>query len=141
VSKKSIRTGMRVRSIYDPEREFLLDRSVKAEPMFREKGTKNWYRKSELLTISRAEKAGKRSDSQFPKQPAHLRSLAFPAIPAALGSKRKPVYRRTCLECGTEFTTEQVKQKFHADACRTRFWKRRKEVADIKTRLRSERVA
>lgn len=142
MKKKSIRVGQKVSSIYDPERIFLLDRSVKAEPMFREKGTKNWYRQSELLAICRAKKGRKGwSGSQLQKRPAHLRSLAFPSIPVALSPKEKPVYHRECLDCGVKFNTEHEKQKFCVDAHRTRFWKRRKELPKVPARLRSERVA
>ncbi len=141
MKNNSIRVGKKACSIYEPQREFLLDRSVMGEPMFREKGTTNWYRKSELLPISKAQESGTRGSSKTSKRPVHLRSLAFPAIPAALGSKSKPVYERSCLYDGVEFTTEHQAQKFHTDACRTAFWKQRKELAKVPRRLRSERVA
>src|SRR5208283_2504931 len=129
--------GMRVRSIYDPKHEFVIDRSILPERVYREKGTKRWWAKRDLEGL-----IGRSKPLSAKKEEALLkaRSLAFQAIPTALSPKGKPLYRRTCPECGLEFTTEQQKQKFSSDACRTKNWKRRNEIPEIpKERLRSQR--
>lgn len=135
--KKTIRIGMRVRSVYDPKHEFVIDKSVMPERVFREKGTTRWWAKRDLeRAIGRPKPITATKEERLLK----LRSRAFQSIPVPLSPKGKPLYRRTCPECGIEFTTEQQKQKFCSDAHRTANWKRRHEAPQIpKERLRSER--
>lgn len=134
--KKTIRVGMKVRSIYDPQHIFTLDRSKLPQRIFHEKGTSNWWTKNDLEAVSVPSKG---KGAKPTKRAVTDRSQAFLGASGGLSPQAKRVYRRTCRECGVEFTTENRRKKFHADACRTAFWKRGNVIpAAMKERLRSE---
>jgi hypothetical protein len=139
VKKKIIRVGMKVRSIYQPEHEFRLDKAIKPDRIFREKGSRRWWTAKELQPVSR--KPVKLS-ARTQKQAAKSRSEAFIKPPFGVTSKSKPTYKRTCLNCGTEFESERAEAKFcksRGAACRSEYWKRRNQVPDVpKSQLRSE---
>jgi hypothetical protein len=135
MKKKTIRIGMKVRSVYDPERVFTI---------FREKGSRRWYGSFELEAVS--SKAVKLSTKNR-EEALRKRSEAFIGHPPGTFPSTPAVYDRTCLNCGTEFKSENKNAKFcqlRGSSCRTQYWRRLHEVPEVpvgKDRLRSERVA
>ena len=113
-----IRIGMKVRSIYEPERVFSLDRSKQPERLYHEKGTQNWHTKSALQPSNAPKYA---VSAKRKKVALERRTEAIAGLPGELGNKTKPVYRRTCLFDGVEFETINKAKKFHTDACRAAY--------------------
>ena len=125
-----IRKGMKVRSIYEPDRVFTVDRSLLPGRVFHEKGAARWYSKHELLPATASQKAVKPLTQQKKLTAQNVRSLAFLGIHALTPKQPyQPKYR--CTECGTEFTRAAKSRKlrpgerpFCSTAHRVKFWKR-----------------
>lgn len=141
MKKKTIRIGMRVRSAYDPDHVFTIDRSVQPDRIFHEKGSRRWWTAKELRSVLDKQTA---TGSMAKKSALASRSLAFQRPPEGTVSKSVPEYSRTCLNCSTEFKSKRKHAKFcktRGASCRTEYWKRRNLPHDIPQRLRSEQVA
>jgi hypothetical protein len=134
MKKHSMRVGMRVREIYTGK-EFTIDRSEIPPRIFRLKGTRIWV---PAIALEAVRKRPSKLTAKLEKRIAKLRSETFAGPITGVGGQSKPTYKRTCLNCGAEFTTKQKKQKFHNDACRAEFWRRRNEVPVNPGRLRSQ---
>jgi hypothetical protein len=128
VKKKSIRVGMKVRSIYDPDHVFTIDRSKKPGRVFHEKGSSLWYGSHELQSVS--ERPAKLSNTA--KQTAiSKRSQALQGMPPGTFPQSPTLYSRTCLECGIEFKTKKKKTKFCSGPHRSRYHKRMKQIPTL----------
>ncbi len=143
MKKKVIRVGMKVRSIYDHKRIFRIDKSIKPERVFREKGSKRWYLKSELRGARDAGPFSLNLMAAELKRFGKKRSVAFRGAKFQLSPKRTSEFKLTCDECGLQFTRERKPRPGHGIFCsgahRTANWKRRNEIPEIpKDRLRSE---
>jgi hypothetical protein len=143
--KKIIRVGMRVRSFHDPEHVFVVDRVKTPDKVFHEKGSRCWWAEKELQPFSAKQKTVARVSAKKLEEARSCRSLAFQAAPVGMGRKSVGTYQRTCLNCGTEFSSKRRNAKFcptRGAGCRTEYWKRRNQAPVIpKLRLRSERAA
>lgn len=141
MKRKIIRVGMKVRSIYTPEHVFVIDRAIQPDRIFHEKGSRRWWTAKELQSVT--EKPSKQSAKAL-KAAADSRSQAFEKHIPTITSRSKREYKRTCLNCGTEFTAARAEAKFcktKGASCRAEYWKRRNLPPDIpKERLRSERT-
>jgi hypothetical protein len=132
--RKKFRTGQSVCSVYDPQRKFRIDKSVKPERLFHEEGSDRWYTRNELRAIGEANESPARVDAKVLADIGRMRSLAFRGVSGKQLAETGPtklLEKRSCLECEIEFTPKRVKQKFCRDAHRTAYWKR-------KDRLRAE---
>ena len=139
--KRNFRVGMKVSSVYDPSHLFVIDRAVQPDKIFHEKGSKRWWTQKELQPRS---KVPAKLSAKAKKEALASRYLAFMNTSEGLASKSAPVYRRTCLYCGTEFTAERKQAKFckaRGSSCRTLYWRQRNEVPVIPVeRLRAEKA-
>jgi hypothetical protein len=126
-SRKKFRTGQQVRSVYDSQRKFRIDKSIQPERLFHEKGSDRWYTRSELLALGEANEPATRVGAKALASIGRTRSLAFRGISgkqlAEPGPAKQPE-KRNCLECEAEFTPRRKRQKFCCDAHRTAYWKR-----------------
>ena len=129
-----IRKGMRVRSIYEPDRVFVVDRSLLPGRVFHEKGATRWYTKRELVPAGKQFKAPKKAAKPVTRAKLRAvrneRSSAFLSTPP-LSPKRPYQPKLTCTECGVEFTRGSKARKlkpgerpFCTTAHRVKFWKR-----------------
>lgn len=142
MKKKTIRIGMRVRSAYDPDHVFTIDRAKQPDRIYHEKGTRRWWTAKELQPVS---SKPVRFDAGLKKKALISRSEAFQNHTEGTVSKSVPEYSRTCLNCGMEFKSKRKHAKFcktRGASCRAEYWKRRNLPPDVpKARLRSEQVA
>jgi hypothetical protein len=141
-TKKVIRIGMRVRSIYDPTREFIVDRTKQPDKLFHEKGSKRWYSRFELQSVS---KHALKLTAKLKTKALAIRSDAFQGMPPGSLPHSPTLYRFTCLFCGTEGTSKRKGTKFCTEkgkCCRTRYWRNRNEIPEVpdRDRLRSEKA-
>lgn len=138
--KPVIRVGMKVRSIYNPEHVFTLDRSIQPDRIFREKGTRTWWTAQELRGVKRKPVP---LSATKKKQAVKSRSVAFLRPSQGTVSKSTPTYKRTCFNCGTEFESKRKEALFcqtRGASCRAEYWKRRHQPPEIpKQRLRSQK--
>jgi hypothetical protein len=72
-----IRKGMRVVSIYEPERVFVIDKSRAGKRVFHEKGAARWYTASELQPARASRKATKPLTRKRLAKVQNERSAAF----------------------------------------------------------------
>lgn len=135
MKKKTIRIGMRVRNVYTGQ-EFTVDRSKIPPRIFHLKGSKDWY---PAIALEAVRKKPSKLTAKAHKAIAKVRSESFAGPVDGVHVSSKPFYKRTCLNCGIEFTATQKKQKFHNDSCRAEFWRRRNEVPVSGERLRSQK--
>jgi len=121
---KKFRKGMKVCSIYDPERAFVIDKSLLPSRMFHEKGATRWYTKRELRPPnSRVKPAPQaKAGTLF-----YERSRAFQGM--ALISRQQPKF--ICAECRVRFERKPKARPlkpgelaFCCGAHRTAHWKR-----------------
>lgn len=139
MKKKILRKGMKVRSVYTPEHVFVIDRVKDLGKIYHEKGSRRWYTGKELLRVTKspvklsAKRLAEAKNSRFEAFSHHVEGVT---------SKSKREYRRTCLNCGTEFAASRPEAKFcktRGASCRAEYWKRRNLPPEIpKGRLRSE---
>lgn len=126
--RKLIRKGSKVRSIYDPKHEFVIDKSLQPGRIYREKGTRRWWAKNEIEPITAPHKPSKRMTSKAAERAILKRSQAFHGIAEPLGAKTRTIYRFACTDCGIEFTRDRKllpgQKPFCCGAHRTRYWKR-----------------
>ena len=77
---KNFRTGQQVRSIYEPQRSFRIDKSIQPERLFHEEGSDRWYTRSELLALGDAKSIRTRVDAAMLEAIGKSPSAAFQAI-------------------------------------------------------------
>lgn len=125
--KKKFRKGMKVCSIYEPDRVFVIDKSLLPGRVFHEKGATRWYTKRELRPANSRV-------SPTPQAKAgtllHERSRGLRAL-FLIGRRRK----FTCAECGTRFERKPKARPlkpgelpFCKSSCRTKHWKRQNRI-------------
>jgi hypothetical protein len=83
---------MRVCSIYEPGRVFVIDKSLLPVRIFHEKGSKRWWTALELQ--SRSEQPKKLS-AKVKKEALTSRSVAFQSLPPGTLPQSTPIYSRT----------------------------------------------
>jgi hypothetical protein len=138
---KSFRKGQKVSSVYNPDREFVIDRVIQPDMIYHERGSNRWWSKSELRAVLEAKRPVTASKLQAAKD---SRSQAFIGNPAKQGRRRNKTYKRTCRFCGTEFLAARPEAEFcppieGKPSCRMQDWKLRNEAPAVpKVRLRSE---
>jgi hypothetical protein len=139
MKKKILRKGMKVRSVYTPEHVFVIDRVKDLGKIYHEKGSRRWWAGKELQGVT---KPFVKLSAKRLAEAKNSRSEAFAFQINGITSKSKREYRRTCLNCGTEFTASRPEAKFcktRGASCRAEYWKRRNLPPEIpKGRLRSE---
>ena len=131
MKKKIIRVGMKVFSIYTPEHVFVIDRSIQPDRIFREKGSRRWWTAKELRAVTNRPV---KITAKLAKAAQDSRSETFAVHITGVTSKSKREYRRTCLNCGTEFTASRPEAKFcktRGASCRAEHWKRRNLPPEI----------
>lgn len=126
MKRKVIRVGMRVCSIYEPDRQFLITRSVLPERIFFAKGNRSGYLKSELLPARARLTVTDAMIDKAATKALMWRSVAFYGLPAGTMAKSAPEYKRSCLFCGTEFVSNRKTAKYcPTKPCRINHWKSR----------------
>lgn len=125
--KPKFRVGQRVRSIYNPERVFRIDKSILPERIFHEQGTDRWWTKRELLALGDSktgfmELAPSKKGGRMGTHPHAFQGISGKEL--GQSGTIENLKARNCLECGESFKPGKRWQKFCSDYCRRINWKR-----------------
>lgn len=125
-SRKRFRVGQRVRSVYDRQRAFVIDKSIVPARLYHEKGSDRWWTKNELEAITATARRVKPLNSRQLRGVATTRFLALKSV--AMEDRRptrqpKAPTERKCQNCPVRFKPKRPWQKFHSEACRWANWK------------------
>lgn len=131
-SSPRFRKGMKVCSIYEPGRMFVIDESVRPGRLFHEGGATLWYTTKELLP---ANKLAKLADTTPTSPPTPQNRNALYVRSQALHSMNMISRQRnfTCAECGARVERKRKaralrrgERSFCCAAHRAAFWKRQR---------------
>ena len=127
-SRKTFRKGMKACSIYEPERVFVIDRSLVPERIYREKGSNRWHLKSELQRLGAPENPLTSLRLNGKGNACGMRAKCVQddptaTVPASGASPKTPETPR-CLECGAPFQPTREWQRFDRPPCRYAYWRR-----------------
>ena len=134
---KKFRKWMKVRSIYEPELVFVIERSAVPDRIYY--GANRWWTKNEIQALGEPEnpatslrlngKGKMREDGRKCAEGVSRESAAGEWLP-----------ERGCLECGAIFQPTRPWARFHSEPCRRAYWKRQGRLR-AKTKTPQESAA